>query len=164
MLKISSITLEEWQAIPGFESYLASTFGRIMTLKMSGHLLKPGINGNGYRSVVLHHNGNKLSSPVGRLVLFAFGGQPDPSKNVMNHLNGIKDDDRRLNLEWTTHRENSLHRYRVLEKKAPQRFAKEEEESMRTLSRFCGMKNKDIAAHFGTSLQLVGHVLNAHKS
>jgi hypothetical protein len=46
---------------------------------------------------------------VHRLVLDIFNPNIDPSKTFVNHMNGIKYDNRLANLEWTTPQENSLH-------------------------------------------------------
>lgn len=44
-----------------------------------------------------------------RLVAMLYLPTPSPEKNVVNHLNGIKGDDRWDNLEWTTYRGNQEH-------------------------------------------------------
>jgi len=48
---------------------------------------------------------------VHRLVASAFCGHPC---EVVNHINGIKTDNRACNLEWTTQSANNAHRHRAL--------------------------------------------------
>ena len=50
---------------------------------------------------------------VHRLVAQAFIPNPENKRDV-NHINGNKKDNRLENLEWTTHRENTIHGRDVL--------------------------------------------------
>lgn len=65
--------------------------------------------GTGYVRVHLTKNGKTKKFFVHRLVAEAFIPNDDPSKNCVNHKNGIKDDNNVENLEWVTHRENVNH-------------------------------------------------------
>ena len=58
--------------------------------------------------VLIAKNGKKKYERVHRLVALAFLDNPN-SFPVVNHLNGIKDDNRVENLEWTTVRGNTKH-------------------------------------------------------
>ena len=51
---------------------------------------------------------NKHEYRVHRLVAAAFL-DPDEDRPWVNHINGVKNDNRITNLEWTTARENVLH-------------------------------------------------------
>lgn len=93
-----------WKEIPGYGGrYKVSSEGDV--INRYGRLLKGGTRDTGYRSVYLMINGSKGSwHSVHRLVLTTFQG---PSSLTIDHLNGIKDDNRLENLEYVTYRENA---------------------------------------------------------
>lgn len=70
-------------------------------------------NGNGYSVVVIYHNKKGITKSVHKLVASAFL-QPIKGKELVNHKNGDKTDNRVANLEWCTAHENTLHFHRSL--------------------------------------------------
>jgi HNH endonuclease len=54
---------------------------------------------------------------VHRVVCEAFHGEPPTLKHQANHLNGIRDDNRAVNLRWDTSSDNHKHAYNVLGRK-----------------------------------------------
>lgn len=100
--------METWRTIPSAPTYEASSEGRVRSPR--GHILTPFDNGTGYMRV-------RLCAPrrlayVHRLVAEAFSG-PIAAGLQVNHLNGIKADNRTQNLEVVTQSENALHAYRA---------------------------------------------------
>lgn len=102
---------EIWKPIPeyGGYKYEVSNLGNVRNLK--GHILKPSLIHQGYLIVALCQEGKKRNARLNRLVAEFFVPNPE-NKTEVNHINGIKTDNRAENLEWTTKSENMIHAYR----------------------------------------------------
>lgn len=107
---------EEWIDVPGWEEfYQVSSLGRVRSMDrvvtqksrwgiqnrtMRGKLLKLNSCTNQYLFVTLSRPGKKPKAHlVHRLVAFAFHGHPPLGYEVC-HTNGIKTDNRSVNLRW----------------------------------------------------------------
>lgn len=109
--------MEIWKNIPGYEGeYLSSDLGNIKSLKrryLSGEkILSGSCHTKGYRCVVLSKNGEQKQYKVHRLVALSFI-ENFKNKREVNHINGIKSDNRVENLEWVTSSENQKHAYKT---------------------------------------------------
>lgn len=116
--------MEIWKNIPKFKNeYQISDMGRIRSvLKVivksdnskytrRSKVLKPDIKHDGYARGAVSLVGKMIPYKIHRLVAIAFIPNPENKKTV-NHINGIKTDNRAVNLEWNTQQENVTHSHK----------------------------------------------------
>jgi len=106
---------EIWKPVEGYEGrYRVSNHGRIWSTPtyQADRLLKPGTQSRGYLTVVLY-DGSTPKCPrsfsVHRLVMSAFGGDPDPEQTQINHKDLDKSNNHIDNIEWSTPLANNQH-------------------------------------------------------
>ena len=111
------MTEEIYRDIPGYEgAYQVSNLGNVRSLDrvvhrsngqavVKGRQLKAFLNSKGYRRISLIYQGKDRKSFVHRLVLLAFVGESDLT---VDHINGIKTDNRLENLRYISRRENTI--------------------------------------------------------
>ena len=109
------MNIEEFTRINGFDKYFINKNGVIITTHYNNlQIINGKLDKDGYRTVGLYDSsGIRKHRRVHRLVAETF--IPNP-KNlpIVNHLDGVKDNNKVDNLEWTTISGNALHDFRVL--------------------------------------------------
>lgn len=84
-----------------------SYYGRKITIKEK--ILKPRLENNGYYRLNLRKQDHRQAFSVHRLVCEAFNGPAPEGKTQVDHINGIRTDNRADNLRWTSPMENIHH-------------------------------------------------------
>lgn len=106
--KVVSLANEEWRDVVGYEGiYFISNFGRLKRVyKMGGErLLKFHHDKDGYLFTIISVKQNKSNKKQHRLIAEAFIPNPE-NKPEIDHINGVKSDNRIKNLQWCNRIEN----------------------------------------------------------
>lgn len=114
-----------WKDVVGYEGYyqvndcgLIKSLERIVNYKEnhSGlrkeRILKTNITKAGYVHATICIDKMNKTVKAHRLVAIAFIPNPE-NKPFVNHINGIKHDNRVNNLEWCTAKENTIHAFKT---------------------------------------------------
>lgn len=166
--------MEIWKTIDWASDYEVSNIGRvksklrfIKTIDGDNRIIKEkilnsGLSTKGYPRVTISIKDKKITKITHRLVAEAFLERIE-GKTQVNHINGIKTDNRVENLEWVTNKENKDHAVRnkliATGFRLPQTKLTEEMKSQIKILYSRGVSQKDIAMRFGIVQQTVSKVL-----
>jgi hypothetical protein len=166
---------EMWKDIKGFEGlYQVSNFGRVKSLpkewvcgrnggigKHNGMILKIQIDKEtGYIRVTLTKKNIRKHISIHRLVGIHFITNPN-NKPVINHINGIKLDNRIENLEWVSHAENNQHAFYIgLNRKGEEHSSSKLTEKEVLEIRSSGLSSCKLAKIYNVSSKCILNIKN----
>ena len=164
--------METWRDIEGYEGiYQVSDLGNVRSVdrldaanhKIKGRAMRLSQRRTKYLQLSLSAEGKNKKHMVHRLVAQAF--IPNPySKSDVNHVNGVKDDNRLSNLEWCTHKENVDHAIRtglfrpVGESGGNAKLTEDDVQHIRWLAAE-GVKQEVLAEEWGVTRSGIRHVV-----
>lgn len=164
--------MENWKPVVGYEEFYAiSDTGRLKRTATFGGTPRENIIApmakRGYVVFALWRTG-KVSFRLAHRLLWEAHCGPIPPKMQINHINGVKGDNRLANLEVVTASENSRHKFRVLGHAAPNNpcpgikngSAKLTEDAVREIRQRLnkGDRQVDIANDFGITQTAVSFI------
>ena len=156
---------ENWVDINGYEGkYQVSDMGNVRSTNQGQHhdkVLTERLGTHGYNRASLSSGGIVREYRVHRLVAQAFIDNPDGKENI-NHINGIRNDNRVSNIEWCTKSENAIHAYETgLHRKLYGKLDESDVLSIHALS--MDYSYRDVGMMFGVGSSTVYSIVNGRK-
>jgi len=110
LIQVFPELLPKGESIPSFNDYIVTSTGKIFS-KKSATYLQPAVTKKGYLQVSLVDKDSKTYSRlIHRLVAEAYLPKIE-GKEIVNHIDGNKQNNYVSNLEWCTIKENNEHAY-----------------------------------------------------
>lgn len=103
-MKLWIANSEEWVVCEDYPSYMINREGQVRS-NLTNKILKPSKLKTGYICVGLRKNGKSYTVKLHRLLAKAFIPNIENKPHV-DHINGVRDDNRLENLRWCTNKEN----------------------------------------------------------
>lgn len=158
---------EEWKDVEGYEGiYIVSNFSRVKRImhrkNPTNTLMKGTAHREGYFFFALRKDNICKNVPAHRMVAKAFIPNPE-NKPQVNHINGIKTDNRSENLEWNTAKENIRHSW----KNGMSSIKKGEQSNRAVLTekdvleiRASNLRPRELAKIYGIGEASIGKIIN----
>lgn len=163
---VDPANIERWLPLKLFPwPYEVSDKGRVRSLNYNRtgvtKILKTSINRGGYPYIVLRTT-KSVARTVHALVTHVWIGLR-PKELAVNHINGIKTDNRLENLEYVTYSRNSKHSFEVglqCNKGIQHSQARLDDDKVRLIRKMIksGIPRKDIAHEFGVTTGMIANI------
>lgn len=99
----------DWRKSVEAPGYEVTSDGYVKRTK-TGNVLSPSMNNSGYYTVNVGPKHDRVGKAIHRLVARSFVDGYEPGLDV-NHINGVKTDNRAENLEWCSRSRNIRHSF-----------------------------------------------------
>ena len=162
---------EIWLPVPGYEGlYDVSNFGRVRSYHNFGFkrreipkMITPSKERYGYLQLTLCNNAVHKQIKVHQIVAMAFL-PPNPGGMQIDHINGIKTDNRAENLEWVTPKENTLRSVEMGlkprgERHGNHKLTQSQVNEIRSLYKTGDYSHRKLGKMFGVSHAVIGDII-----
>jgi hypothetical protein len=174
---------EEWRPVVGYEGlYEISSHGRLRSIDAvtispggkkytrQGRLISLTTEGIGYWRALLYRGDGRRGRKIHQLVAESFLPPKPTPAHVINHIDGVRKNNRPENLEWVTQGENIRHAYRIGlrrprtasanagEKNGHAKHTDARVREIRALAK-AGIRRSKIAAAYGVPWATVGGIV-----
>lgn len=157
--------MDIWKEIPEYPNYEISNTGKVKSINYNKERILKLQNMNGYSRVGLSINGTVTLFLVHRLVALAFVENSN-NYSFINHINGVKNDNRAENLEWCTSAENLNHALdnslRIMPKGENHHKSKLTEAQVLEIRKSC-LPQKELAKLYNVKQPLISAIVNKKK-
>lgn len=149
--------------VPNFVGlYSVTSDGQVFSWKHK-IFLKPQKQQNGYLTVNLYKDKKVKTISIHRIVAEVFCQNPN-GKPIVNHKNLNKQDNRSINLEWCTHRENLQHAcdngIRNGESNGNSKLTKEQVIDIRSKYQFRKYTYDKLSIEYGVQKNYIARIVN----
>lgn len=154
--------MPSWKQITDWPKYEVSDDGEI---RRNGKIIRCRPASNGYMRVTLSDepNGRRSTISVHRAVAIEFHGPPPTERHQVDHLNGIKQDNRASNLAWVTPRQNrKRHQIAMGSKNGTSVLTETDVIELRAAYDNSSESVSELAHRFGVSRQTVTKIGRRH--
>ena len=139
--------LEDWVVCEDYPSYMINREGQVKS-NLTNKILKPSRLKTGYICVGLRKDGKSYTVRLHRLLAKAFIPNIENKPHV-DHINGVRDDNRLENLRWCTNKENQNFELARINNSSALKGKKQTKESVekraKTLQKSIGKKVNQFA-------------------
>ena len=173
---------EEWRPVSGWPAYEVSSLGRvrskdrILEVRKSGNdrneehvrsrggrVLAPRLLKQGYFTVLLYHAGKSKTALISRLVCGAFhGASPSPDYHV-DHIDGVRGNNRPENLRWLAPDANRAARNCARGECHPHAKLTASQVAEIRSRAVLPRLDKEIAAEFGVTRETIRNIRRGHQ-
>lgn len=152
--------MNKWTEIKNYPNYVITDDGKVKS-KITNKILTGGLNESGYVCFTLKNENGKRIERAHRLVAETFIKNPKDEK-IVNHINGIKTDNRVENLEWCSLLHNVQHAYEnglMPHKTNYKKLTDNDVKEIRELYKNTNHTYYSLAEIYGLSYSYVGRII-----